>query len=759
MSQIWKLVVHNLKKEKGQYVSFGLILCITALIINMAMVLVRQMDHAYDEKAEQLEAADITLLAPEHTSLLQKIEELDAVSQVEQREALMAGTVVKDFRGTDFDMNLIYYNMDETHVMNQLETMEEGTISDTKPADNTASNQLEIYLPLYISEFGEYQVGEKIEMEVGEEVSRFSIKGTVQEMQFGNYGGGMMGVYLPEASYEKFAKEKELYEITAYSIQLKDYATEEAVMEELRQVMQEEQNTPLYLKGAAENKQTRTMVCTLIMVILLAFAVIVLLVSLFLCKFRIQNKIEGEMTNLGVLKALGYTSSQIIQSMMIPYIATGILASLIGIGSSYFVLPGISEMLALQSGLKFAAAFDFGCLLLVVVVLFLFISIFTYISAGKIRKLQPILAIRGMQDGAKGGKGYYVLLFLVMFVMTILISFAGILSYNVVIKPENFMRTLSEETPSVILQVDATQKAYIKEELQQHEQVEQVLLYGSTTVEVEGNTLTAFVCEDFGKVKNDLCYEGRNPQQKDEIALGSSLAEQENLSIGDKVSVTLENTTKTYTIVGLVQSVNYQGQICELTEEAMEILQNQPQSTSFYIYLKEGADAEKFVEEVKKAYEQEIYQEINYEKMTQTSQEMYTGVVKLVIAAISIITVFIILLILFIIMKSYLVQNRQELGIYKALGYSNKQLMLKLATNFLPVSFVAVMLSALLGKGYMPKILETTFQMVGAMKNHCQVPLEVLLIFGGGLCLVTFIISICLTMPIKRISAYSLIRE
>ena len=215
MSRIWKLVVHNLKKEKGQYISFGLILCVTALIINMAFVLVRQMDMAYDDKAEQLETADIQFLIPalqdnaaletdvtsqnvnsnkSGESLEDKILQIDGVSFVEKREGIMESTVVKDFRGTDFDMNLIFYNMDERHVLNQLEVTEQ-----TQEKDK--SN--EIYLPLYISEFGEFDMAEEIVMETGGKEYIFFIAGTVEEMQFGNYGGGMMGCYLPISEWTR----------------------------------------------------------------------------------------------------------------------------------------------------------------------------------------------------------------------------------------------------------------------------------------------------------------------------------------------------------------------------------------------------------------------------------------------------------------------------------------------------------------------------------------------------------------------------
>ena len=85
--------------------------------------------------------------------------------------------------------------------------------------------------------------------------------------------------------------------------------------------------------------------------------------------------------------------------------------------------------------------------------------------------------------------------------------------------------------------------------------------------------------------------------------------------------------------------------------------------------------------------------------------------------------------------------------------------MFQMAGSFLPTAFVAIFGSAVLGKFIMPAIYQVMFSMVGIMKHHCEISTGILLLFAGVLFWATFVISIVLSMPIKRISAYGLIKE
>ena len=117
------------------------------------------------------------------------------------------------------------------------------------------------------------------------------------------------------------------------------------------------------------------------------------------------------------------------------------------------------------------------------------------------------------------------------------------------------------------------------------------------------------------------------------------------------------------------------------------------------------------------------------------------------------------LFVLYIVIKTLLVQRKRDFGIYKAIGYSNWQLMVQMIGSFLPASVLAVLLSSALGLVYIPQINRFIFQTIGAMKNNMEVSFAFLMIFAFIQILVNLVISISLTMPIKKISAYALIKE
>ena len=107
-------VLHQLKKDKGSYISFGIIIFFTALMLNLALVLTFQADQAYDAKFESLHTAAINICIPKMQNteqLAEAIKALEGVEEAECREAVFAETIVKDFRDTDFSMNTVFYNI------------------------------------------------------------------------------------------------------------------------------------------------------------------------------------------------------------------------------------------------------------------------------------------------------------------------------------------------------------------------------------------------------------------------------------------------------------------------------------------------------------------------------------------------------------------------------------------------------------------------------------------------------------------------
>ena len=775
MKKIANQILYNLKKEKSSFISFGVIILITALILNCAAVLLRQVDSAYDVKFEKLSTAMINAIVPEvqKSSELEKaINETEEVEKCESHTAIMTEATVKDFNDADFSMNTVFYNIDDKRTLNNFELMSESK--------NNVDNP--IYIPLYVSNFGGFALDDEIVYVIDGKSHSFTVAGIIEEMQYGNYGSGLLCAYLPEEEFAEFADSYSDKAVIEYSMSVKCDASLDKVKDDVSKIIENKGAMALSILDSEGVKGTRTMVTDLLVLILAAFALIILAVSLFLSNFKVKNAIESEITNMSVLKALGYTSAQIVASITLPYAIVSLLFAILGNGLSYALLPMLCSVLTVQSGFSFDISFDLSSFVCVACILCGVVTFFTFVAARKIKKTQPIDGLRGNTSSKRTKKNHFPLeetkgntkfllvlkqmiaskkqnamLFLVSFVLTVLIAFSGTLFYNVVVKPENFMSALSDEVADVLIYAKSDSMSELELKLDKDNRVQNSLKYVSATVKIEGKTVTAFACEDFSKVRNDVCYMGENPKEADEIALGSAF--EENFKIGDTVRVTSDDITKSFRVTGFVQSVNLQGELCEFSIEGYNSLFTKKQTPSLYVYLENPENAEEIAKEYKSDYFDLIADTVNAYKLQKEAQDMYMGITVVLVAAIFVVTILIVLFILYIVIKSLLVKRRQELGIYKAMGYTSSQLILQTTGSFMPVAVVAIVLSSVLALFYMPAIYQFIFKALGAMKNNIEISFGFLMLFAVAQILVNIMISIILCMPIRKISAYALIKE
>ncbi|MBD5507845.1 MAG: ABC transporter permease [Lachnospiraceae bacterium] len=744
MKKISTLTLHNLNKAKGQYLSFGVFICLTAFIIHIALVLAFQTFDAYDSLFDKLNTADINFIIPQiqdSNELLTEVGEIDGVSIVEKHGGVFTPVTVREFADSDFDMNTVFYNLDEKRTLNLLEVTATSGESDSS-----------VYIPMYMKELGGFAEGGSIAYSIDGKEHTYDIGGIVLEMQYGNYGTGMIGGYFPEAVYEDFVEEYSDNVIAEYSIKTTRTADLNEMKNTISEMLREKGIALLNINDRDTAKQTRTMVCTLLIVIFLALAAIILVVSIFLSNFRIRSAIEGELAQMGVLKAVGYTSNLIIASTIMPYMLVGIAATVIGIALSYAVLPSVAGILAIQSGFSYTPDFDIMALLIVILTLTCAILLFSYLSAGKIHRLEPINAIRGITGDESAGQN--ILLFIVSFGIMVLLSFAGTLLYNVSVKPDNFMNTLSEELPSVIFMAEDDKMTELKELLANDSRVRLFMEYASVPVSYEDGSLTAFVCEDFSKATNDICYKGKSPVKENEIAVGNAISDR--YPIGSEIELTVGEQSAEYMVTGYIQSVNHAGAVCQLTSKGYGKIGDTTNSVNVYLYNK---NADVFIKEYEENYDAVIKSSVNFEQMSENGQMMYTGIVSVIVMILFVISILMVLLVLYVIIHSMISRRRQEFGIYKAIGYTNRQLTVKTALAFIPVVAVASILSVIAGLWYLPAMNNIIFSLIGAVKNHFEVSVWILIVFAVMFTVVAFVISVLLSAPIKKITAYSLLKD
>lgn len=180
---------------------------------------------------------------------------------------------------------------------------------------------------------------------------------------------------------------------------------------------------------------------------------------------------------------------------------------------------------------------------------------------------------------------------------------------------------------------------------------------------------------------------------------------------------------------------------------------------TIYTYLEKEDGAQEFIDKIKEKYDNDIISTMNYKESMDSAMSMYVSLISIVCIVIIVITLLLIYLILYIVISSIITRRKQELGIFKAIGYENKQLVRQLVGGFIPSTIVSTILGLIVSKIFMNDIYTAIFKAVGAYKVSFEYPYMVFLIIVSLLILSTITIGAILARKIKKISVYSLIKD
>lgn len=757
------------KKNIKDIISFVIILFIATILFSSAIIINFNVSEDYDKEADKLNTANsfFTIPSVEYTdNILNDIKNIKGIQEVEVQTGIML-TIPVNMEGSIQEQNQIFYNIDSVSSINKKEIIKE----------TTDKIKYGIYLSNYTFIHSGLDIKDEYKFNVDNISYSFNIKGVVKEMQYGNYTSSVIGEYLESEAYNYLLENNKEKSVITISVKSRDsYSSYNDISKYLSS-----KNVNILSKNYKEqSKIQRLAISNILVLILMIFSSSILIISLFVSKFKIEQTIEEEISNMGALKALGYTSKEIIVSCIFPYIISGLLFTMLGIIASYFILPILSKVIEMQSGFIWKVKIDLSLNILVLLINIILITVFTLVASLKIKRLNPINAIRGITirgnnknyleiEKTKGNihfilmlknflntKKQNILLGIMLFLITIISSFIGILFYNVNMNPINFINTLVEEHPSVVI----SSKLDLRNELETQDNVKDVIYYDENiTLNYKDNSYKTFVAENFKDLSNDLCYEGRNPVNSNEVAIGSKLEETYNINIGDYITLSKKGTENKYKVVGFIQSVNYSGEVIEMTLDGYKILDNSYLPTTMYIYLDNEQRAEEFINRVKSKYGNDIISTMNYAESMESATTMYISLVSIICIVIIVITLLLIYLILYIIISSIIIKRKQELGIFKAIGYENRELVKQLVGGFMPSTIMGTMLGLLVSEIFMTNIYNKIFMSVGAYKVSFEYPFIIFISLVILLIFATIIIATILAKKIKRISVYSLIKN
>lgn len=765
------LALHQWRRNKGSFLGFGAIILIAACMLGSALTLLCTVGPRYTALADELHTADVDIVVPRTAATADVRDVIDrttGVAAVEPHDVLLMDAQIHDFRGTDFAIRTMITDADAPRTLNQTRVLA------------TAAGSGDLTIAQYTAQFGQFAPGERIELRIGGHDESFRIAGVVEEMEFGNAGSQILAFSAPAARFARLERAYPQARMTEYAVSVSAGADPRAVRSRLERALAQA-GTPVAI-DASSVRATRMMVSRLIILILVVFAVLVTVVILALCTFHIRNIVETDRTDMDVLKALGYTGAMISRAMMAPYLLVCVGATVIGLALSTLATPAIGSLIALQAGFTFHAQADARAWLITIAALAGVTLLFAWIGVRSLRALQPIEAIRGISarsqrhtvrplnrmpgnvrtaislQQAAASPSRNLLVGCMAFLMTLIVSFAAVLTYNATVTPGNLYNTLSTETPQVVATPSQRETTEAMQRIRAIPGVQNVIAYTTARVGIDGTQMPAFVSDDFDATRNDIRYEGNHPATAHEIAMGSALADAH--PIGSKVTVSHGGTALSYTVVGYIQSVNDGGTVCELTNAGYTRLDpdfaHSPHT--LYVYC-DGADTARVIRAIESTCADLVTHTTDMEHMRETSQQMYGSIMSAVSLAMLILAIGLTGLVLMMVVRSTIVRERRRFGILKALGYTSGQLMRQIAAALMPATAAGAVLGALVAGMAARPVTDALFATVGVMRSQFDHPALLPIAAALALTAVQGALALGFTTPIRTISPYQLITE
>ena len=653
----------------------------------------------------------------------------------------------------------------------------------TKVEDGT------IYVPSMFMKKNQVAVGEKlvISTEAGYE-KEFQVAGSFKDAFLGSEMMGTDRYLLSQKDFDELMKDSGLPFGNFYSVKTNDLETfEEAYNNESFQVI---------FGGSQSFIKTTYIMDMVIAAVLMVVSLCLILISVVMLRFIIVFTVNQDYKEIGIMKSIGIENTSIRKLYAVKcfaIVAVGaVLGFIAGLPFGRMLLEQVTEKIITKEGnsgifLQLAAS----------ILVALVITGFAYHSTGKIKKMSPMDAIRSGNNGErfqkkgllklnkfKGKATTFmacndVLCDFKKYVALLLTSIAGIW---LLIMPINTMNTLQSEkilSMFAVLECDyfisdngavtklitagKKERFYeylteLKTNLNQNDiPVEKVFMEVMFRYRVrkDDKSYLSLAVQGVNTSAREYVYDkGDAPKYENEVALAYTTAETIGADVGDTVYITMNQAERPFVVSALYQSLNNLGEGIRFHEETNMDYQAAGGAFAAQVLLKDNTDKELVQEYMDKT--KELYPESDVKTVQQFLDDMLGGIserlssLKLMIL---VLVVLINVMVVVLMQKMFLIRERGEMGMMKAMGFSDSAIIGWQTKRILLVLLTGTFIGTVTGTPFSRITSGQVFKIMGAKKIEFVVnPLEVYVVYPLTVLVITVIACVLTMRKVKKIS-------
>lgn len=777
MKRSFLIACSNLRRAKGQMAVISILLLLAALLLNLSLMLIMDYKQNFNRCHDKLNDGHVTLVFDDDSKEIR-----DFVEETLENDSRTVQYQIEDslYMDSSFGYNNGELNLDL--VVLEKETALNRSVGKSEIVEDSGLES-GVYLPVIYSFSEEIAAGRTIDITIGDTVINYTVCGFFNNAMAGSHNCSITGIIFTADKYKELASKKLAARSTLVSVRMDDKTKSEDFEADLKNAISEKYPAARILSNSYtlvySSRYISQMICS---AIISAMAAFVTLIALVVITSNISNYIQKNMKNLGALKAIGYRSRQVIMVFLLQFLSITLIAVTIGTGFSYCLFPALNNMMAGQTGIPYAMHFLLVPSLLAVSSLCGVVVLAVYTASRRIRKIEPVTALRqgvlthsfkrnhvplehtkvpllfalALKTTFAGIK-QNITICLTMLVLSLVIVFSGVMLENVILDTEPFINMIVGETADSSINIDIQKEKELVKVLEEDTRVEKARLYHMEDLRhVGGISLLAILSDNFMDLNNqDLCIEGRFPKYNNEVVIGARYAKDENIKIGEEITLAAYGKEAVYLVTGFTQNSNYLGKDCMMTRDGYKRMAD-PKGASYYLDIKDGVDIDKFNKEISGRFGSGVYT-INIHSQIKSGSAVYVSLISVIVIVILAVSVIIILFVLYILVRTVLNNKKHDYGIMKAIGFTTGQLMFQTALSFMPAAVASAAAGIVISKMIINPLLSIFLSGIGIVKCTYSVPDGFITAAGTGMVLAAFGIACLLSIKIKKIAPEELL--
>ncbi len=510
---------------------------------------------------------------------------------------------------------------------------------------------------------------------------------------------------------------------------------------------------------------------------LLVFIMLLLAIVLIVTVHSISMEIESNYVTFGVLKAQGFGKHKIRLLFLAQYLSAELLGAVLGIVISIPLVGASSNMFAMITAVPAVLSVPFGQIALLLSFLFVLSTVSILLVTIKLNQVSPVRAISGAKKEIyfdsrikapiskrllsaslafrqfTSAKRRYIGTFVIVAILVFFMMTINVLSNTVNSK------SASESMGMMVTEVDFSPKkkltpqeiSGIEKEVARFTEINKKYYSVNGYFSFEGEEIMGQTFEDPGVLP---ALRGRVPIYENEIAASPILLEEFGLKIGDEVTLGWNGEKKLYLITGTVQLVNDAGRCFVISYDGAKRIGYDQWLLGGYS-LASDEKAGEIVDALNEKFPELIEAREN-QAMMEEAYDVVIFSMQVIIYAFSLLFS---LIVVHMVCARAFVQERTDIGIYKAIGFTAGKLRLQFAVRFLTAAVVGSLIGSVCSYAFSGRMLGMLLRGVGLTSFETVFGISAFVVPIAVICLGFFTFAYLAARRIKRVEVRELVQD